>query len=47
EIGFLDIPKIVKKVMNRHVRQDIVTIEDVLLADRWAREHAEDLIKRS
>ncbi len=46
EIGFLDIPKIIKKVMSRHIRQDIVTIEDVLLADRWAREHAEDLIKR-
>lgn len=47
EIGFLDIPKIIKKVMNRHVRQNIVTIEDVLLADRWARERAEDFIKRS
>ena len=47
EIGFLDIPKIIKKVMDRHVRQNIVTIEDVLLADRWARERAEDFIKRS
>ncbi|MBI3354795.1 MAG: 1-deoxy-D-xylulose-5-phosphate reductoisomerase, partial [Nitrospirae bacterium] len=46
EIGFLDIPKVIKRVMKGHTRQDIATIEDVLLADRWAREHAENLIKR-
>ncbi|MBI5181099.1 MAG: 1-deoxy-D-xylulose-5-phosphate reductoisomerase [Nitrospirae bacterium] len=46
EIGFLDIPKVIKMVMKGHTRQDIATIEDVLLADRWAREHAENLIKR-
>ena len=46
EIGFLDIPKVIKMVMKGHTRQDITTIEDVLLADRWARGHAENLIKR-
>ncbi|MBI5181921.1 MAG: 1-deoxy-D-xylulose-5-phosphate reductoisomerase [Nitrospirae bacterium] len=46
EIGFLDIQRIIKKVLKKHTRQDIATIEDVLLADRWAREEAENLIKR-
>jgi 1-deoxy-D-xylulose-5-phosphate reductoisomerase len=46
EIGFLDIPKVIKRVMKGHSRQDIATIEDVLLADRWAREEAENSIKR-
>jgi 1-deoxy-D-xylulose-5-phosphate reductoisomerase len=45
QIGFNDIPAIIKKVMNSHEKTAISGIETVLKADAWAREHAERLIE--
>ncbi len=38
EIGFLDIAILVEKVMQRHKPFPLKTLEDVLEADRWARQ---------
>ena len=45
-IGFLDIEGIVRETMDRHEVRQIDTIEDVLMADNWAREEAEKIISR-
>jgi len=47
QIGFADIPAILAKVLDRHnpVRAD--TLEDVLDADRWARDEATRWVRRS
>jgi 1-deoxy-D-xylulose-5-phosphate reductoisomerase len=45
-ISFLDIDKIVRRVLNRHITRPIHTIEDVLLADRWARLETEKYIQK-
>ncbi len=45
EIGFLDIPAIIEKVMAVHEPFPIDSIASVIEADRWARQKAEDLIK--
>jgi 1-deoxy-D-xylulose-5-phosphate reductoisomerase len=45
EIGFLEIPILVEKVMNEHNVHSIDTIEMVLEADRWARNKANDILK--
>ena len=45
-IGFLDIERIVGETMSRHTVRRAGTIEDVLLADNWAREEAEKLVCR-
>lgn len=44
-IGFLDIEKVVGETMSRHKVSRIEKIEDILLADSWAREEARDIIK--
>ncbi len=40
KIKFLDIPRIVSKVMSNHKRIDLSSLEDVLAADKWARAEA-------
>lgn len=43
-IGFLALPEILSETLARHERKDASTLENVLDADRWAREEAEKLI---
>lgn len=45
-INFTDITKIVRKTMDIHQPQKISCIEDVLIADRWARQKAEEIISQ-
>lgn len=45
-IGFLDIERIVGETMGRHEIRRVETMEDVLIADNWAREEAERIINR-
>jgi len=44
EISYTDIVRIVEKVMELHKREDIFSIEDSLVADKWARSKAKSLI---
>ncbi len=43
-IGFLDIERIVGDTMSKHTVTTVKTIEDVLMADGWAREEAERMV---
>lgn len=45
-IGFLDIERIVGETMARHKTMRIESLEDVLHADKWAREEAEKEVSR-
>ena len=45
EIGFLDIPVIIEKVMAVHEPYSITNIASVMEADRWARQKARDFIE--
>jgi 1-deoxy-D-xylulose-5-phosphate reductoisomerase len=44
-IGFNDIPLVIKKTMEKHSVQQVSSVDDVLEADRWARETAKKYIK--
>jgi 1-deoxy-D-xylulose-5-phosphate reductoisomerase len=44
KILFTDIPKISEKTMDIHKPQKVSCIEDFLIADRWARRKAEEII---
>jgi 1-deoxy-D-xylulose-5-phosphate reductoisomerase len=44
KIKFADIPIIVEKAMDIHHPQKINCLEDILIADRWARQKAEEII---
>ena len=50
KISFLDIPKLVRKVMVDHKKEEINSLEDILKADSWARistaKKAEKITKR-
>lgn len=46
EAGFNDIPAIIKKTMDSHVKSGIDGIESVKEADRWARDRAGGVIRR-
>ncbi len=41
-IGFLDIPRLIEETLDRHQRIDSPSLEDILTADAWARQYAED-----
>ena len=43
-IGFLDIEVVVRETIERHKGSHTKTIEDVLMADNWAREEAERVV---
>ncbi|MDI6735983.1 MAG: 1-deoxy-D-xylulose-5-phosphate reductoisomerase [bacterium] len=45
EIKFTDIPKIIKKVMGTHKIIESPTLDEILMADTWAREKARNIIK--
>jgi 1-deoxy-D-xylulose-5-phosphate reductoisomerase len=45
EIGFMDIPRIIKKVMDTHEPVFSPSLDDILKADEWARETAEMIIR--
>ncbi|WP_352419637.1 1-deoxy-D-xylulose-5-phosphate reductoisomerase [Proteiniborus sp.] len=38
KIGFLDIPEIIYKVMDKHIMIKTPTLDDILESDKWARE---------
>ncbi len=42
KIGFLDIPLLIEKTMNAYTVKKDYTLEDLLAADRWARNFAEE-----
>jgi 1-deoxy-D-xylulose-5-phosphate reductoisomerase len=42
--GFMDIPKIIEDALSSHRQKEIASIEDVLEADRWARNRATKVI---
>ena len=44
KIGFMDIPRIIERVMNEYIEEknETLTLEAVLKADEWAREKAEE-----
>ncbi|PKN33160.1 MAG: 1-deoxy-D-xylulose-5-phosphate reductoisomerase [Deltaproteobacteria bacterium HGW-Deltaproteobacteria-19] len=45
-IRFTDMAATIKEVLSSHTKEDIRTVEDVLRADRWAREEAQTIIER-
>lgn len=46
DINFLDIPRILNAVMEKHQVMDNPDLDDILAADRWAREMAKDILVR-
>ncbi|MBN1382726.1 MAG: 1-deoxy-D-xylulose-5-phosphate reductoisomerase [Deltaproteobacteria bacterium] len=44
-IRFTDIPEIIREVLNRHVTKEVPSLDDILEADRWAREEAKQYMK--
>ena len=46
EISFVEIPVFIEKTLEGHNAFDLTTIEDVLEADRWAREKTRETIKK-
>ena len=46
-IRFTDIPRISEKTMNLHQPKKIGSLEDVLMADGWARKKAADIASRA
>jgi 1-deoxy-D-xylulose-5-phosphate reductoisomerase len=46
QIGFLDIPQLVEKIMERHEVFPIETIDQALEADRWAQSAAKKLLEQ-
>jgi len=44
KIGFLDIPRVLKSVMDAHAPVSLTTVDDALKADLWARREAEKVI---
>jgi 1-deoxy-D-xylulose-5-phosphate reductoisomerase len=46
QIGFMEIPYIIEKTINRHDPQKISTLEDVIVADTQAREKARELLRK-
>ncbi len=46
KIGFIDISRVAEKVLNHHCVKEEPNIDDILDADRWAREEAGHIIER-
>jgi 1-deoxy-D-xylulose-5-phosphate reductoisomerase len=46
KIAFLDIPAIVEAALQDHDKQMIGSLEDVLAADHWARDFAQNLVEK-
>ncbi len=45
KVGFLDIPRIIAAVVEEHASSAATSLDQVLAADRWAREMARDVIQ--
>lgn len=45
KIGFNDIPAVIRKIVEGHTVNQASDLDDVLEADRWARERAENYVK--
>ncbi len=45
KVGFLDIPRIIAAVVEEHASTAATSLDQVLAADRWAREMARDIIQ--
>ena len=45
EVAFLDIPKIIHTVMEKHICISSPTLEEILECDRWAREYSRKKVK--
>ena len=46
-LGFLEIPRVIEAVLERHANQAVTALADVLGADRWARDLAESMLARA
>ncbi len=46
QIGFLEIPKIIHKVMEKHICINRPTLDEILLFDKWAREYSKEQVKK-
>lgn len=46
KLKFLEIPKIIKQVMDKHTPQDFSSVEEVLEIDKWARKKAWEEINK-
>ena len=46
QIGFMEIPRLIRSTMDAHDTQPASSLEAVLESDRWAREHAADGVIR-
>lgn len=44
QLAFVDIPRLIRRVMEQHQQDDVKTVERVLQADRWGRQQANQLI---
>ncbi|HER63128.1 MAG TPA: 1-deoxy-D-xylulose-5-phosphate reductoisomerase, partial [Desulfobacteraceae bacterium] len=44
KIAFLDIPRIIGKVMAMHINTEASSLEPILAADMWARQTAQSVI---
>jgi 1-deoxy-D-xylulose-5-phosphate reductoisomerase len=44
QIGFTDIPAVISQVMEAHIVRPLLIIDDVVDADRWAREKSQSLL---
>jgi len=47
KIKFVDLPKIIDKVLNKHKAVKKPTLEDILQADKWARVQTIEIIERA
>lgn len=43
-LGFSGIPRLIERVMENHVREELTTLDKVLQADRWGRQEARNII---
>lgn len=45
DIGFMDIPRVIRMTMDAHQPGEVITVDDALRVDIWARAKAEDIIR--
>jgi len=45
EIGFLDIPTIIRKTLDAHIFKESINLNDVLKYDNWAREYSSGIMR--
>ena len=45
KIGYADIARVIRSTMDAHTPSNILTVEDALRADLWARQEAEQIIE--